>query len=104
MINSLEAEDLKKLLEREQVIIIDVREQSEYDESNIEGSVLIPLGELSIEQVKKAANGVKKIVFQCRSGVRSLRACHIISEQDDTLELYNLEGGIIAWEAANKPE
>ncbi len=99
MIHLLEPEALKNLLKANQAIIIDVREQSEYNECHIDGSVLIPLATLTIVHVKDLANDGKKIVIHCRSGVRSLRACQMLMEYDNELDVYNLEGGIIAWNA-----
>ncbi len=102
MIHLLEVENLQKMIAKNEAIIIDVREQAEYNETHIEGSVLIPLGTLTIEKVEKIAKDGKKIVFQCRSGMRSMKACQMLMEDDDELDVYNLEGGIIAWNTFKK--
>ena len=101
MIHLLEPEDLKKWIEKDEVLIIDVREKSEYDEMNIYGSILIPLATLTIEAVREIAKNDKKIVIHCKSGGRSLRACGMLMEYDNELEVYNLEGGIFAWSIFN---
>ena len=102
MIHLLEAENLQKMIEKNEAIVIDVREQAEYNETHIDGSILIPLGTLTMEKVQKIAKDGKKIVFQCRSGMRSMKACQMLMEDDDELDVYNLEGGIIAWNALKK--
>jgi len=77
-------------------LLIDVREQHEYDESAIEGSILIPLDTLheNIHRLDKH----KVIVMQCRSGRRSASAQEYLLEQGFT-KVFNLEGGILAWDA-----
>ena len=102
MIHIVDCETLKQWIASNQVNIIDVREQSEYNETNIDGSTLIPLGQIDFEKVQKIANNGKKTVIHCRSGARSLKACQILMEYDESLEVYNLEGGIIAWNNMNK--
>ena len=97
MIHLLEANVLKDWIKKDEVSIIDVREQSEYNESSIEGSILIPLATLTIEKVQEIAKNGKKIAIHCKSGGRSLRACQMLMEDDNELEVYNLEGGIMAW-------
>jgi homoserine dehydrogenase len=74
--------------------LIDVRENSEYEFSNINGE-LIPLGllESNVSKIEKD----KKVVFQCRSGKRSADAVKLLQKKYGFENLYNLEGGILAW-------
>ena len=74
--------------------LIDVRESSEYEFSNINGE-LIPLGQ--IEQNVSKIQRDRKVVFQCRSGKRSADAVKLLQEKYGLDNLYNLEGGILAW-------
>lgn len=99
MIHLLEVENLKKWTSKNEVSIIDVREEFEYNESHIDGSILIPFATLTIEKVMEIAKNGKKIVIHCKSGRRSLRACQMLMEYDNELDVYNLEGGISAWNA-----
>ena len=82
------------IIEDEDFQLIDVRESSEYEFSNINGE-LIPLGEVekNIERIRKN----KKVVFQCRSGKRSADAIKTLQKKYGFDNLYNLEGGILAW-------
>ncbi len=76
------------------VLVLDVRNPYELDISRIEGSMLIPLGE-----VRDRANELdptKDIVVHCRSGVRSAEAIGIL-EGLGFRKLRNLQGGILAW-------
>ncbi len=74
--------------------LIDVRESSEYEFSNINGQ-LIPLAQIenNISKIKRD----KKVVFQCRSGKRSADAVKLLQKKHRFDNLYNLEGGILAW-------
>ncbi|GAB3931265.1 rhodanese-like domain-containing protein [Mucilaginibacter myungsuensis] len=73
--------------------LIDVREDFEYEMSNLNGE-LIPLGGILIETDKISKD--KPVVVMCRSGKRSGVAVMQLEAQGFT-NLYNLQGGITAW-------
>lgn len=73
--------------------LIDVREDFEYEMSNL-GGELIPLGGIMIEANKIDKN--KPVIIMCRSGKRSAAAIMQLEQQGFT-NLYNLQGGILAW-------
>lgn len=79
--------------------LIDVREDFEYEMSNL-GGTLIPLGGILIEADKVSKN--KPVVVMCRSGKRSAAAIMQLEQQGYT-NLYNLRGGILAWAAEIDP-
>ena len=93
-------EELKKKIDNgEDFQLIDVRETFEYEVSNL-GGENIPLSGIMIESDKIATD--KPVVIQCRSGKRSAAAIM----QLQTLgfdNLYNLEGGILAWKDKYDP-
>ncbi|SFC35096.1 Rhodanese-related sulfurtransferase [Parapedobacter composti] len=94
-------EELKaKIDTNEDFQLIDVREPFEYETSNINGEN-IPLAEVVLEQDKIAKD--KPVVVHCRSGKRSAQAIHIL-EQEGFDNLYNLQGGILAWRDAFEPD
>lgn len=90
----MHAKELKKRLAKDEVILIDVREPAEHRSECIDGACHIPLGQISIDALPSKA---KAIVMHCRSGKRSADACIKLLQQDPSLELYSLEGGISAW-------
>ncbi|BCS96787.1 hypothetical protein DSLASN_24190 [Desulfoluna limicola] len=76
-------------------VLLDVREPSEYDEGHLEGSVHMPLfdtGKRAMELQKEGA-----ILVYCRSGSRSKLASRILAAKGFD-EVYNIEGGILAWQ------
>jgi molybdopterin/thiamine biosynthesis adenylyltransferase/rhodanese-related sulfurtransferase/molybdopterin converting factor small subunit len=74
--------------------ILDVREPNEYQINRIEGSVLIPLGELPQRHAELDKNA--EIVCQCKGGVRSAKAAAFLRQQGFA-NVRNLTGGILAW-------
>ena len=86
--------------EREDLVILDVRGEDEFLGGHIEGATLIPVGELEawIGELDKGAD----ILVYCGSGARSARAARILVEGGFT-KVYNMMGGIIAWEEAGYP-
>ena len=92
---SLTAPELKAKLDAgDRFVLLDVREPYEYDICRIPGSRLIPLGQLASRMSE--LDSADEIVLQCKSGIRSARALHLLQEAGFG-KLRNLEGGIAAW-------
>ncbi len=89
-------EKAKRIIDNEEVIILDVREEFEYDESHIENSVLIPLGEITSRAEEVLTDKNAKILVYCRSGRRSKHAS-IILAMLGYKNIYEF-GGILTWE------
>ncbi len=88
-------EELKQRLDRgDDLVVLDVREPHEFDIVRIEGSTVIPLGELSrrVAELDRA----RDLVVQCKVGGRSAKAVGILREQGFDRAV-NLAGGILAW-------
>ncbi len=74
--------------------ILDVRETQEYQINRIDGSTLIPLGELPARVGELDPEA--EIVCQCKLGGRSAKAAAFLRQQGFT-NVHNLTGGITAW-------
>jgi molybdopterin/thiamine biosynthesis adenylyltransferase/rhodanese-related sulfurtransferase/molybdopterin converting factor small subunit len=86
--------DLKARLDRgDRLVVLDVREPLEYQINRIDGSVLIPLGELA--QRYGELDPRVEIVAQCKSGVRSAKAADFLRQKGYRVK--NLKGGILDW-------
>ena len=74
--------------------LIDVREEYEFDEANLNGT-LIPMGEVMdrADEIPKD----KQVVVHCRSGKRSATVISALESQLGYTNLYNLKGGILAY-------
>jgi adenylyltransferase/sulfurtransferase len=87
--------ELKAALDRgDDLVVVDVREPQEYQISRINGSVLIPLGEIPQRHAEIDRN--RLVVCQCRSGVRSAKAAAFLRSVGFP-RVVNLTGGILAW-------
>jgi len=94
--NSVNVAELKAMQQsNEDFQLIDVREQYEYDEVNM-GAFHIPMGEI-MDRMDEIPRD-KKVVIHCRSGARSANVIGFLETQGFD-NLYNLEGGILAWVA-----
>lgn len=91
-----------QLFNREDALILDVRENSEYHDGHIAKSRHVPLGKLKTELVALEKFKDRAIIAVCRSGARSQRACGILKKAGFA-KVHNLEGGIHAWEQAGLP-
>lgn len=81
--------------------LIDVREPHEYEAANI-GAELIPLASVAAN-----ANRISRtltVVVHCKSGVRSAKAIRELEEKFGFSNLYNLKGGIIAYQDQVQPQ
>ena len=82
-------------------VLLDVREYHEYDIANIEGSTLIPLGEIADR--KDELNPDDEIIIHCHTGGRSMRATTFLKDQGFK-NVKNLAGGIDAWAEKYDPD
>lgn len=76
-------------------VLVDVRENTEYLVSNLDGQH-IPLGELPSRLDEIEADKDTEIIMMCLSGGRSGKAVSIMESEGFT-NVHNLKGGITAW-------
>ena len=88
-------DELEKIMEDKDFVIIDVRTPGEYNQYRIKGSVLIPMNEIpsKIDYFKEITKE-KKVLLYCRSGNRSEYVARFLIEQG-VEKIYNLQYGII---------
>jgi phage shock protein E len=89
-------EEAKEMMDTQEVIVLDVREQDEYDSGHIPGAVLLPVGTIN-EETASAVIPEKDsaVLVYCRSGNRSKTASAALAELGYT-NLYEF-GGINTW-------
>jgi SulP family sulfate permease len=102
VIREITPSEMKKMMDDDAtpVVVIDVGEPGEFRDWHIEPSFSLPLRSLS-----KEGSGLPRdsaLVFVSRIGRRSALAVHIMLDLGFT-EVYNLKGGMLAWEAAGYP-
>jgi rhodanese-related sulfurtransferase len=85
-------------------ILVDVREPDEFARLHIPGAAPSPLASLRDELRKMALPADRAIIFQCQKGGRGGQACEAVSSgTPDMPRVFNLAGGIDAWQAAGLP-
>lgn len=100
MISTMNVQELKEKIDKnEDLVLIDCREQAEWDEAHIEQARFHPLSDFDNQIEALESQNIPKdktIVCQCRSGKRSLQAANMLQDEGYK-NLFNLEGGILAW-------
>lgn len=77
-------------------VIIDVREEEEWDAGHIAGAVHIPLNQLDARLSELQPYKDTTIITQCRSGKRSLQALELLKSAGFS-KVSSMDGGIVAW-------
>lgn len=99
VIQSITAQDASTLFAEKKAVIIDVREDNEWQEQHIPGAIHIPIAQLNsklnvLEEYKNTP-----VIMQCKSGRRSAQAA-VQLKAAGFKNIYNLDGGILAWNKA----
>ncbi len=90
----------QNLINDQPLLLLDVREDNEFSYAQLQGSVHIPLNQLTnrFNELDKEQD----IVVICHHGMRSQQAC-LFLQQAGFNRLFNLQGGIDAWSVACDP-
>ncbi len=89
------SDELKSLIEtKENLLVLDVREQFEYDQGHLANSILIPTSEFTnrVNELPKD----KPIAVVCATGARSAQVSQYLVELGYK-EIYNLSRGLVSW-------
>jgi len=93
--------EFERLIKAGGHVLLDVRTPREFERGRIAGAVNIDIRADDFEDRIDRLDRGRVILVYCRSGKRSARACDRLVEKGFT-KVFNLEGGIIAWEDAGK--
>ena len=97
----LSPEDLHRRLQAgDDIQLVDVREEMEFEYCHLPGSQLVPLDELPRRAAEIRAAG--PVVVVCHHGVRSAHAANYLRHLGRT-NVLNLRGGVAAWAARVDP-
>ncbi|MBE6962755.1 MAG: rhodanese-like domain-containing protein [Ruminococcaceae bacterium] len=89
-------EAAKEMMDTQEVVILDVREQHEYDSAHIPGAVLLPVGTITENTAAAVIDNLDTVVLvYCRSGNRSKTASQSLVDLGYT-NVYEF-GGINDW-------
>ena len=95
-VRAISVQELKRLRDDQADIqVIDVREVEEVKQANMGADKLIPLGQVDVRYDEISRD--KPVVIHCKSGRRSHMAVLFLQQQHGFENLYNLDGGILAY-------
>jgi rhodanese-related sulfurtransferase len=91
-----------QLLNREDGVIVDVCEPTEFKAGHIPNAINLPLSALKdrLREIDKYKN--KPVIVTCRAGNRSVKGA-VMLRKHGFPTVYNLAGGLLAWEKDNLP-
>lgn len=94
---NVSAEKTKQMIDTDNLIVIDVRTESEYENAHLSGALLVPLQEIkdNLHNLGDISKN-QKILVMCKSGYRSAIASKILAQRGYK-KVYNLENGILGW-------
>jgi rhodanese-related sulfurtransferase len=90
------------MMNHKEASVIDVRSAADFAAGHIVNAVNIPMNGFKNQMAVMNKYKGKPIIVNCKSGAQSAAACQILRKEGFT-EVYNLKGGIMAWQAASLP-
>jgi rhodanese-related sulfurtransferase len=96
---SISPQEASTMSDGQKAVIIDVREDSEWNAQHIPGAIHIPLAQLNDRLSELKPYKDSPVITQCRSGGRSAKAQDLLTSAGFA-NVYNMDGGIIAWDKA----
>lgn len=90
------------MINREDAIVLDVREADEFARGHVPNARGIPLGQVAsrLGEIEKFKD--KPVIVLCQHGNRSASACGTL-RKNGFGKVFNLSGGLNAWEQAGQP-
>jgi sulfur-carrier protein adenylyltransferase/sulfurtransferase len=101
-IEEIEPFEAEQEIEGGDVVLIDVREPHEHQESHLEGDKLVPPGLLKDEIEAAAPDKSARTILYCRSGNRSAIAAAQMEDMGYE-DVASMAGGILAWQEQGLP-
>jgi rhodanese-related sulfurtransferase len=96
-LNTVTVDEAKRLIEAGEVHVVDVREPVEFQAGRIDSALLIPMSAFEIGAIPTD----KPVIFVCRSANRSGQVTQYMQQRRD--DVYNMTGGMKAWQSAGYP-
>jgi len=98
-ITNISVQNVNELLKENDLLILDVRSNEEFNVGHLKGSQNIPVQSLSLKIASILDWKNKKVLVYCHSGGRSLAASQMLKKSGFT-KIHNMVGGVSAWVGA----
>jgi rhodanese-related sulfurtransferase len=99
---SLTAAEAVTLINRNNAVVLDVRDDAEFANGHIADAIHIPVADLESRLSELKKYKTKPVLVNCQRGARSAKACEILRKAEFT-QVHNLQGGLDAWQQAKLP-
>ncbi len=99
---SVEPLQATELINHQEAMVVDVRPAADFAKGHIINAVNIPMNGFKNQIATLVKHKSKPVIVNCRSGAQSAVACRQL-RQAGFEQVFNLRGGIMAWEAASLP-
>ena len=94
---NLSPDEVADMMEREEVVLLDVRTEDEINEGKIESALELDYkGPDFADRISELDRNATYVVY-CAAGGRSSRACELMAEAGFE-KVYNMDGGFTAWQ------
>lgn len=100
--NDLSPLQATQLMNHQNAVLVDVREDKEFQDGHIANAVHIPLSKINDQAQRLDKYKKRPIIAYCRTGSRSGSACSRLQKHGFE-SVYNLRGGLMAWQKDNLP-
>src|SRR6266481_2562305 len=101
-IKQIDIDEARRMLEKPDTVLVDVREADEWRQGHIPNAVAIPRGFLELRVEEKIPDHKTPVILQCASGTRSLLAARTLKELGYE-NVYNMTGGFNSWKDRGLP-
>jgi len=91
-----------EMINHQQAVVVDVRPSADFHKGHIINAINIPSNGFTNQIGTLSKHKDKPIIVSCRSGAQSTSACHQLRNAGFE-QVYNLKGGLLAWQSANLP-
>lgn len=98
----IKPQEAVRLINHEDAVIVDVRDDQEYREGHVLNALLLPYGLMEGRLHELEGYKAHPMIVYCRTGQRAAHACALL-QKHGFQRLYKLSGGILAWRGADLP-
>jgi rhodanese-related sulfurtransferase len=91
-----------EMINHQQAVVVDVRPSADFHKGHIINAISIPSNGFANQIGTLSKHKDKPIIVSCRSGAQSASACQQLRKAGFE-QVYNLKGGLLAWQSASLP-
>lgn len=99
---SVEPLQATEMINHQDAVVVDVRPVADFAKGHIINAINVPMNGFKNQIATLAKHKSKPVIVNCRSGAQSAVACGQLRKEGFE-QVFNLRGGIMAWESANLP-